>query len=244
MPRRQLIFEKNQPYHIISRAVEEREIFKKEENCYRFIFQIFAASVGKPAFNLWRRDVIKIAKSLLLGEDISSRFIIKEHPPLVHILDFSLVINHYHFYLVPNHKEGVPLFMKKLNGGFAKYFNLKYKRRGSLFGSRYKGILVETDFQSDAVSRYIAVINPLDIYQPGWRRDGLKNLPEAFSFLENYRFSSFSDKIGKRISKIIAPRDILERYCVHYDLTKNDYSQFVKDFLKERLSRFQDLFYE
>lgn len=244
MPYRDIFFKTNQPFHIISRAVEERKIFEKEEDCYRFIFQIFAANVGKPVFSLWRKDVIKVAISLLQGEEISSKFIIQQHPPLVDILDFSLVINHYHFYLIANIENGVPLFMRKLNDGFAKYINLKYKRKGALFGGRYKRIPIKTEFHSDAVSRYVSIINPLDVYQPSWRGNGLNDADEAFNFLKNYQFSSFPDKIGERRSKIIAPLEILERYCPTSNLTKEEYIRFVNAFLKNRLSSLQSFFLE
>ena len=234
MPYRRIYFEKNQPFHIISRAVEERKIFEKEENCYRFIFQIFAANVGKPDFNLHRKDVIKVAQSLLFGEKVSSKFIIIEHSPLVSIFDFSLVVNHYHFYLMANIPNSIPLFIKKLNGGFAKYFNLKYNRKGTLFGSRYKSILVDTGFQSDAVSQYVGIINPLDVYQPGWREEGLKNWQRAFNFLESYQFSSFPDKTGKRKSKIIASQEVLEKYKIGLNLKKDEFHQFVEEFLKRK----------
>jgi len=243
MPYRGVFFEKNQLFHIVSRAVEEREIFEKEEDCYRFVFQIYAANIGKPAFNLWKKDTIKVAKALLAGEEVSAKFVIKEHSPLVYILDWSLVVTHLHFYLVPNIENMVPLFIKKLNGGFAKYFNLKYGREGTLFGRRYKSIAVRDEFQSDAVSRYVSTINPLDVYQPGWRENGLKNLDEAFEFLLNYQFSSFPDKAGKRNSKITAPKEILERYCSTNHLSREEYVKFVRDFLKKKLFS-QDLFLE
>lgn len=236
MPYRKEIFEKNQPYHIISRAVEERKIFEKEEDCFRFIFQIYAANVGKPAFKLWQKDVIWAARRLLKGKEVSAKFVVQEHPPLVHILDFSLVVNHYHLYLVSNIENGVPIFMKKLNGGFAKYFNLKYGRKGSLFGSRYTSVSVKTVLQSDAVSRYVSIINPLDVYQPGWRREGLKNKEEAFNFLMHYQFSSFPDNMKMRRSKIIAPQQISERYRGLANFNEEDHLQFVQDFLEQRLS--------
>jgi len=234
MPYREIFFEKYQPVHIVSRAVEEREIFKVIEDCYRFIFQIYAANVGKPARNLRVEDVIKTAKAILEGEKISPRFITTEHPPFVSILDFSLVINHYHFYFFPNAENIIPLFMKKLNGGFAKYLNLKYSRKGALIGGRYKSILIKSQFQGDAVSRYVSIINPLDVYQPNWRKDGLKNEKEALRFLEEYPFSSFPDKIGKRKSKILAPKEILKRYSfISSSQNKEVYLNFIKEFLKQ-----------
>jgi hypothetical protein len=71
--------------------------------------------------------------------------------------------------LLPAVENSVPFFVQKLNNGFAKYFNLKHHRKGTLFGDRYKSVVVGTEFQSDAVSRYVSIINPLDVFQPGWR---------------------------------------------------------------------------
>lgn len=230
-----LIFEVGRPYHILSRAVEKRKIFEKEEDCYRFIFQIYAANVGSPAYNLWRKDINKAAKALLMGERISSKFIIREHTPLVNILDFALVINHNHFDLVPITEKGIEKYMQKVNGGFAKYYNLKYNRTGTLFESRYKRILIEDDRQLLAVRRYINIINPLDVFQPGWRDKGIKNQRSALHFLRNYPFSSFPDLFSERNSKILAPRKILESYLPEAGFNKReDWIKYVKDYLKSK----------
>src|SRR3989344_4813091 len=133
MPYRDFVLKEGQSFHIISRAVEERKIFIEEADCYRFIFQMYAANIGKPNLNLRRLNVVKTAQALLRGEEISDDFIIKEHPPLVHILDFCLNVSHYHFHLLPTSENSISLFMRKLNVGFAKFFNLKYGRKGSLF---------------------------------------------------------------------------------------------------------------
>jgi len=238
-------FEESISYHILSRAVEERRIFLREEDCYRFIFQMYAANIGKPSFNLHRQDVIKAAKTLLMGEEIPSKLIIVEHPLLVHFLSFVLPLTHFHFDLVPAVKNGIPIYMQKLKGGFAKYFNLKYDRQETLFGSRYKSIPIRTNFQSDAIIRYINIINPLDIYQPGWRERGLKNWKEPFKFLNNYQFSSFPDIFGKRKSKILAPSEVLEKY-LGKEIKRNqrEYLKFVKDFLKGKMEKISPLFLE
>lgn len=245
MPYREIIFEKNQPIHVLSRAVEKRKIFEERTDCYKFIFQLYAANIGKPAFNLWRKDITKAAQSLLEGENMPSNFIIEEHSPLVYILNFALVVNHYHLNLIPRVENGVPKYMQKLNCGFAKYYNLKYHRNGALFGSRYKVIPIQTDFQLDAVSRYINVINPLDVYQPDWREQGLKDWRRAFEFLESYQFSSFPEMIGNRNSKILAPTEILEKYSFKRKIEdQKEYLNFIEDFLKQRLISFHPLFLE
>ncbi len=238
------ILGKNQLVHVISRSVEERKIFDDEVDCFRFIFQMYAANIGSPVHTLWRNDIIKIAQAILSGEEISSKFISQEHPPFVDFLDFSLVVNHVHLYLVSNIENGIPLYMQKLNTGFAKYFNLKHGRKGALFGSRYRGVAVKTQFQSDAVSRYVGVINPLDVFQPGWREDGLKNTKKAFEFLKNYQFSSFPDKIGERKSAILAPAEILEKYITISPKNVDIYKEFVENFLKERIDASNEFFLE
>ena len=236
-------FDINYPVHVISHAVEERKIFADEADCFRFIFQAYAANYGKPARNIWRSDTIKVAQAILNGENISSKFVIREHPPLIHFLDFSLVVNHDHLFLIANIDNGIPIYIKKLNGGFAQYVNLKCGLKGTLFSSRYKSVVVKTQFQSDAVSRYVSVINPLDVFQPGWREIGLKNPSEAFNFLGDYQFSSFIDKIGERKSKILAPPEILEKYLTLGTDIKT-YQEFVKEFLKEKSNLSRQFFLE
>lgn len=236
MPYRKAFFKKNNPVHILSRAVEGTKIFIEKADCYRFIFQLHAANLGSPAPNLKRRDIIKEAQSLLYGKNISSDLITNHHPPFVQILDFSLTINHYHLHLIPDSEDSTPLFMKKLNLGFAKYFNLRHNRKGSLFGSRYKSILINSEKQLAAVSRYISIINPLDVYQPGWREKGLKNWKEALRFLENYEFSSFPDKVGRRNSSILAPKKIRKRYSWEENFSdRQEYLKFAESFLKENI---------
>ncbi len=235
MPYRGIFFEKNQPVHIVSRAVEGIKIFGNEEDCYRFIFYLWAANLGRRNSSLKGKDIIKAGKALLVGDEIPSHFIIKEHPPFVYFLDFSLAINHDHLYLISNIENSVPLLIQRANNAFAKYFNLKHNRKGTLFDSRYKSILVGTEFQTDAVSRYVSIINPLDVFQPGWREKGLKNWKEALNFLKNYQFSSFPDKIGLRRAKILAPPEILERYSVLYRDEK-ECEKYVEEFLKQKSS--------
>src|SRR3989344_1552463 len=192
------------PYHVFSRATEGRPIFQTDYECYRFIFQMYVTSHGTPAPNLHRKDVRKAAQALLHGEDIPKAFFTKEHSPLVEFLSFAQVVNHYHFLLLPNSEDGLSRYMQKLNTAFARYFNIKYTRRGRLFEGKYKMVPIESQAQLDAIIRYINVKNPLDVYQPGWRENGLNNKERAWEFLRRYPFSSFPDIFGDRNSKLLA----------------------------------------
>lgn len=243
--RKEISLEKFQLYHVFTRAVEKRKIFATEEDCFRFIFQMYAANVGKPDFNLRRRDTIQAAKTLLSGGDISEKLVIIEHDPLVNIFSFALVVDHNHFILSANVEYGISKYFQKLNGGFGKYYNLKHSRQGTLFDGRYKIVSIKSNFQLDAVLRYVNVKNPLDVYQPGWREDGLNNLKEALEFLREYQFSSFSDLFGERNSKILAARQILEKHLGE-EITKNEkeFRNFIKDYLQKKLIEYSSLFFE
>ena len=166
-------------------------------------------------------------------------------PPLVNFFSFVLVLTHIHFILVPNTPEGISKYTQKLKTGFAMYYNLKHNRHGNLFEKPYKIIPIQTNFQMDAVLRYVNVKNVLDVYQPGWQEKGLKNKKEALEFLNKYQFSSFPDLFGKRNSKILASRSILEKHLgKEITESKEEYLNFIKDYLQKNIKSFYPLFLE
>jgi len=76
---------------------------------------------------------------------------------LVDILAFVLMPNHYHLLVMPRQDDAISLFMKKLNMGYAKYFNEKYDRSGALFQGEYKSILdwlKEIDLEASEIKNY------------------------------------------------------------------------------------------
>jgi len=83
----------------------------------------------------------------------------------------------------------------------------------------------------------------LDVYRPDWINKGLKDRSEAINFLNNYQFSSLPDLTGKRNSKLLAPREILEQYLIK-EITGEDYDKFINDYLEEKLASFKPFFLE
>ena len=119
----------------------------------------------------------------------------KHRKPLVDILAFCLMPNHYHLLLSPKIESGVPKFMQKLNMGYAKYFNKKYDRTGALFQGKYKQIQTTSEAHFDHMSFYIH-FNPLDLSCPEWRENKLSDKVSALGFLKSYRWSSHLDYLG------------------------------------------------
>ena len=72
---------------------------------------------------------------------------------------FCLMGNHYHL-LVETPEGGLSEGLHDLNSRFAQWFNRRHRRRGHLFESRFRGILIQKEAHLLELSRYI-VLNPV-----------------------------------------------------------------------------------
>ena len=94
---------------------------------------------------------------------------------------YCLMPNHYHL-LLEITKENLSIYMKKLLGWYATYFNKRHDRVGGLFQGRFKSYLIDNDTYFLEVSRYIH-LNPC--------KSNLIDRPE------DYEWSSMSSYIAK-----------------------------------------------
>lgn len=245
--RKEQIFEPDRPYHVLARAVEGKEIFGTREDCARFIFQMYAANIGSPALNLHRANIQKAAEALLTKREIPEALIRPAHPPIVEFFSFALVNDHYHFGLVPTVPNGISRYLQKLNVAFAKYYNLKYNRRGALFEGRFKAVPVRTPAQLDALVKHINVKNIVDIHQPNWVDEGLQDHDSAIRFVKEYPYSSFPDLFLGRRSLIVSDgsRSELKKFFPgNFTENKEDYLQTFKHYLEKQSTPFEHVFLE
>ncbi|MDP2703796.1 MAG: transposase [bacterium] len=152
----------------------------------------------------------------------------KKRKLLVHILAFCIMPNHYHIMLSPQREGGMTKFMRKLDIGYAKYFNQKYKRKGALFEARYKNILVENDAQFIHLPYYIH-LNPLDLVSPQWRERKIQSSRKALEFLYTYRWSSFLDYVGRKNFPSVTQREQL----LDFAGGEKEYERETKKWLKD-----------
>ena len=251
MPKRkESLTEKIRPYHIVAKATDERGIFESEGDSSRFIFQMYAANIGRPALNLYRQDITKAAQALLAGEQLSKAFVVHEHAPLVDMFSFALAKDHYHLGLVPSQKGGIPKFMQKLNLGYAKYYNMKYKRQGPLFEGRFAGVPIVSPAQLNVILRYINIKKVLDMHEAGWPFDSVQDeqKPETktpLDFLDFYPYSSFPDLFKNRSSKLVSKevRSTLRKMFGEDFFTNiGDHIDSSKNFMKEQAGSYRSLF--
>jgi len=105
-------------------------------------------------------------------------------------------------------ENGISRFMKKLNMGYARYFNEKNERAGTLFEGRYKSIRIENQAHFIHLPYYIH-LNPLDLFAPEWRTGELKDYKRSVKFLNSYRWSSHLDYLGEPNFPSVTSRDFL-----------------------------------
>ena len=84
--------------------------------------------------------------------------------------------------------------MSKLLTAYSSYFNKKYERTGSLFGSEFKSSHLNSDVYLKYIFSYIH-LNPVKVEEPEWRQGNLDKKKTEY-FLESYFGSSYLDYAG------------------------------------------------
>ncbi len=83
--------------------------------------------------------------------------------PIVEIICYCLMPNHFHLLLKQLNEGGITSFLRKISDGYSRYFNLIHHRAGPLFQNNFKAVRIATNEQLLHVSRYIH-LNPLTAY--------------------------------------------------------------------------------
>lgn len=218
-------------YHIYNRGVDKRKIFLDGTDFVRFIHDLYEFNDEDNVFNLGSR----FKNVAVLSKELQNET--KKRKILVDILAFALMPNHFHLMLRARDEKGIPEFMKKIGGGFAQYFNQKYKRTGALFEGKYKCVHVADDQHLLHLLYYIHT-NPLSLKFPQWKEEGLPKKEEVLKYLEHYRWSSFFDYIGQKNFPSVTNRRFLLEFCngsrKKTEILENLYKKDFINWLKER----------
>jgi len=188
-------------YHVLNRGVDKRNVVNDEGDRMRFVRSLYTLNDVNPPPN----SVTQSQNWSDLG---------RKREPLVRIHAWCLMNNHYHLLLSPVGEDSLNIskFMKKLNMGYAKFFNEKYNRSGYLWQGKYKKILIANESQLLYIPYYIH-LNPLDYFDRGWRTGSVStSVSEILNYIENYRWSSFSDYQEKSNFKSVIEMDFLSGY--------------------------------
>jgi len=128
MAKRTFIFEKNEYYHIFNRGIDGKVIFPEKEDLLYFLKRLIDLNQFSTS------NQVRTARSR------NKSLINKKQPDqqeLVHILAYNVLPDHFHLLIKVNQPENLSKFMHKISTSYAKYFNAKYKRKGSLFQGKF-----------------------------------------------------------------------------------------------------------
>lgn len=201
-------FFNNEIYHIVLRGVDENLVFKDIDDYYRGIFSIFEFNTANPVTIREQRKIRAQIKEVNRGKTSVTEGFVDKRDKLVEVLFFSFMPNHIHLLLKQLRNKGVTDFMRKVGTGYAGYFNRKYNRKGHLFQNKFFSVWVDNDEQLKTLFVYIH-INPISLVEPKWKEVGISNQEEVIKFLKNYKWSSYSDYIGKKNFPSVSDREFI-----------------------------------
>lgn len=208
MPSKRPQFVNGEIYHIVNRDVEGRNLFQQISDYFRFIYCLYELNDK----NLVRMEKRIKQRKKRKKERGSTPPHSRSREPLVEIIAFCLMPNHYHLTVRQLVDGGISLFMKKLGDSYVGYFNIKHDRkgRGSIFQGRFKAVHVKTNDQLINLICYIFT-NPVELLEKTWKEIGVKNPEQAINYLESYQWSSYLDCIGKPNFPSVTQRDFLTK---------------------------------
>jgi len=147
MGKRKVPFENSEVYHVFNRGVDKRSIFEEEWDSHRFLKSMRLFNTKDPVGSI--RNASTQVKAISYSGPAAVR------DPLVEIIAYCLNPNHFHLLLRQVSDGGVSEYVKRLSGGYTRYFNDKYERSGVLFQGKFKAVHVGENDQLLYVSAYV-----------------------------------------------------------------------------------------
>ena len=210
-------------WHLIGRGVEKRNIVTDKHDRLRFIHNLYALNDRNATpnyiLNERRKDYLRVQ--------------------LVDIHSYCLMENHYHLLVSERIKNGISLFMQKINMGYTKYFNNRHQRSGALWQGKYRKVLIRRDAHFLYIPFYIH-LNPLDYVHPEWRKGKTRNTKEALKSLLEYRWSSHLDYFGVRNFPSIIRTDVLSSILG----TQTEYERTIIEIIQDPILAHESDFLE
>ncbi len=126
-------------YHIYNRGVDKRDIFSDDKDVERFLLCMDLFSCEDPIGSVRSADVQRLQK----------------RKKIISVIEYCLNPNHFHLILKQEVDSGISEFMKRLSGGYTKYFNDRHKRSGALMQGRFKSSYIEDENYFRMIFAYV-----------------------------------------------------------------------------------------
>jgi len=184
---RKFKFVSEEYYHLFNRGVEKRKIFLDKKDYERFLALLYILN---------QEDHFHVSNFLNRGQkNILDLYKQKRSKPLVSILAYALMPNHFHLIIQEIEDGGISKFFGKSLTAYSMYFNKKYERSGPLFVRPFRSEHISGDVYFRHLFAYVH-LNCIELFEKKWKEGGIKNYKSTEEFLESYRYSSYQDFCG------------------------------------------------
>jgi len=193
------LYAENTYYHLYNRGVNKCEIFSDASDYKKFLsyLKLYLLPINLQVESLKNRP---------------PSHQLKNYADRLKLLAYCLMPNHFHLLVWQQDAEAINFFMRSFSVKYSMYFNRIHKRIGPLFQGVYKAVIVENEPQLVYLSKYIHR-NPGDL--PSGR------------VLEDYRYSSYPNYLGKFRQNWLKPDDIIDLFSKTNPLL--NYKSFVEE---------------
>lgn len=188
-------------YHVYNRGVAKQALFHDNHD-YRYFLD---------ALSYYLEESTTLRFSMLPDEVRFGLSRSMPEQPLVKVLAYCLMPNHFHFVLQQLQDDGVTHCLRKALNSYTRAYNTRHRRVGPLFQGRFQAKRVEDDEQLLHLTRYVH-LNPL-----------MAKLTES---AEQYRWSSMDAYLKKERHRLCQPDLVLA--MLH---TPNAYREFIDDYI-------------
>jgi len=201
--------------HVIKRGARGMDIVHDESDKWRFLKSLYLLN-DSFLDNNWTAST--------KGEDMFHRpKTWPERSPIVEVIAYILLPNHFHLILREKYEGGVSLFMKKLGQSMTNHANGKYDEKGSLFQGAFKSKTCTDDNYLRYLFAYVMVKNTFELYPKGGLEGARNNFEDAWQWGIKYPFSSLSEYIETRKTPILT-KQIFQKTFPY-----NSFKNFAKD---------------
>lgn len=139
-------------YHVFTKSIAGYVVFNDRDEFIRMEALLDFHRIAKPRTKFSWVDRFK-------KTGINSAVPERQAEKLVRIVAYCLMPTHIHLFLQQLMENGISLYLGRLLNSYARYFNMRHKRKGPLWEGRFKNVRVKTDEQAIHLSRYIH-LNP------------------------------------------------------------------------------------
>jgi putative transposase len=187
-------------YHTFTKSIAGFEVFRNETDYQRMSSMLSYYKVENPPVRFSIYSDIKNKESFY-----QRHFNAQDN--IVEIIAYCFMPTHIHLVLKQRKTDGISIFMGKILNSYTRYFNLKNKRKGPLWESKFKNVEVGTDEQLLHLTRYLH-LNPVTA-----------NLVED---PQDWKYSSYNEYLGEQ--------HVEKKMCAYSNLlhiVPEDYKKFV-----------------